>query len=78
MELTTTSASDLIAQQEELVKQKAAIIQELLDRRVSMTAEYEQAMTQIAADLKALGWHRTREAKEATAIDKPKRGKKAA
>lgn len=80
MQLTTISASDLIAQRQSLKDQETAMIQELLDRCESMAKEYEEATTQIAADLKALGWHRTREAKaateSATAIDKPKRARK--
>lgn len=79
MQTTITSASDLIAQKEALAAQEKAMIQELLDRRVSMTTEYEQAMTQIAADLKSLGYVRPRTKAESAGIEQgAKKRKKAA
>ena len=71
--------AELIAQAEQLQLQKGSIIAQLIQKRITLTDDYNAAMDQANADLKALGYIKTRkaEAAGATAIDKPKRVKKA-
>lgn len=75
-----SSAQTLIQQRAALEKQTSDMIEGLLKERADLDRNYGETKDRIAADLKALGWHRTREAKAATegatSIDKPKRERK--
>lgn len=57
----------LLEQEAVLAKAKVQKIEDLLSERVQLAKDTEARLAAIAGELKSLGWHRTRAAKEVAA-----------
>jgi hypothetical protein len=64
IELAESGTKSLLDLKRELEQKTVAQIEALLQERVDLVESRDKRLQEIASELKALGWHRTRAAKD--------------